>query len=249
MERYSMSRYNYNKNYFLTIDTPAKAYWFGFLCADGSITRFYAGEKLRSMSLELTVKSDDEGHLHKYLSAIESNTPIQYRDTYLKATDKVYKSCRSVVNNTHLCWTLINHGCTPCKSLNLKFPDEQDVPMQLISHFMRGYFDGDGCIAQYDTKRQKTTVWTLCGTKDFLDHYASILIDNGICVNTLATPDRRGEQIYELRIHGLSNIHNIMEFLYRDSDESIRLDRKYEVYQSMNFNDGRASANKQRCAS
>lgn len=244
-----MSRYNYNKNYFLTIDTPAKAYWFGFICADGSITRFYAGERLRSMSIELTVKSDDEGHLHKYLSALESNTPVQHREVYLKATDKFYTACRSVVNNTHLCWTLINHGCTPCKSLNLKFPEEKDVPSSLISHFMRGYFDGDGCIAQYDYNRQKTTVWTLCGTKDFLDAYASILMKNGININKLAAQDKRGEQIYELRLHDLENIHNAMEFLYRDSDESIRLDRKFEAYKSMDFIDGRASANKKRCAS
>lgn len=244
-----MSRYSYNKNYFLTIDTPAKAYWFGFLCADGSITRFYSGEKLRSMSIEVTVKADDEEHLHKYLSALESNTPIQRREVYLKSTDKIYTACRSVVNNTHLCWTLIDHGCTPCKSLTLKFPDEKDVPKHLISHFMRGYFDGDGCIAQYDSKRQKTTVWTLCGTKEFLDGYAAILIANGIYVNRDATLDKRGEHIYELRIHGLENIKNAMEFLYRDSDESIRLDRKYEAYKSMNFIDGRALANKKRCTS
>lgn len=41
---------------------------------------------------------------------------------------------------------LINKGCGINKSLILKFPDETQVPQNLISHFIRGYFDGDGCV-------------------------------------------------------------------------------------------------------
>ena len=38
-------------------------------------------------------------------------------------------------------------GCTPNKSLTLKFPDENIFKSKdLIRHFIRGYFDGDGCI-------------------------------------------------------------------------------------------------------
>ena len=47
-----MSKYVYNKDYFEKINTSEKAYWLGFLYADGCITRFYKGEVLKSMSLE-----------------------------------------------------------------------------------------------------------------------------------------------------------------------------------------------------
>jgi intein/homing endonuclease len=39
---------------------------------------------------------------------------------------------------------LVKHGCVEKKSLILQFP--KDLSQELISHFVRGYFDGDGCI-------------------------------------------------------------------------------------------------------
>lgn len=54
-----MSKYVYNKDYFEKINTSEKAYWLGFLYADGCITRFYKGEVLKSMSLEITLKDAD----------------------------------------------------------------------------------------------------------------------------------------------------------------------------------------------
>lgn len=51
-----MGKYTYNKDYFKEIDSFEKAYWLGFLYADGCITRFYKDEKLKSMSLEITLQ-------------------------------------------------------------------------------------------------------------------------------------------------------------------------------------------------
>ena len=48
-------------------------------------------------------------------------------------------------------WNILNsYGCTPRKSLTLKFPD-RDIfkSSDLIRHFIRGYFDGDGCFSRY----------------------------------------------------------------------------------------------------
>ena len=41
---------------------------------------------------------------------------------------------------------LIKQGCIPNKSLVLTFPNKYQVPENLINHFIRGYFDGDGSI-------------------------------------------------------------------------------------------------------
>jgi intein/homing endonuclease len=40
--------------------------------------------------------------------------------------------------------SLVKHGCAEKKSLVLQFPT--NISSELISHFIRGYFDGDGCI-------------------------------------------------------------------------------------------------------
>lgn len=66
-----MSKYVYNKDYFEKINTSEKAYWLGFLYADGCITRFYKGEVLKSMSLEITLKDADCEHLIKFKNALE----------------------------------------------------------------------------------------------------------------------------------------------------------------------------------
>ena len=42
---------------------------------------------------------------------------------------------------------LIKQGCVPRKSLILTFPNTNQVPENLINHFIRGYFDGDGSIS------------------------------------------------------------------------------------------------------
>lgn len=44
-------------------------------------------------------------------------------------------------------------GCVPNKSLILKFPKIQE---QFVPHFIRGYFDGDGCVYSSKKKRIKT---------------------------------------------------------------------------------------------
>lgn len=57
-------------------------------------------------------------------------------------------SCVWAASNKHLWQTLNKYGCTPNKSLTLKFPNENIFKSKdLIRHFIRGYFDGDGCIS------------------------------------------------------------------------------------------------------
>lgn len=136
---------------------------------------------------------------------------------------------------------MIANGCTPAKSLTLEFPSTDIIPEELQSHFMRGYFDGDGCLTQYAERGgQDVTVWTLCGTKHFLDVYCSILVEHGVYVGRGPILEKCGEKIHEMRLHGKQNIKKTMEFLYKDSTEDMRLDRKYHIFQCCNFIDGRS---------
>lgn len=227
-------KYSYNEDFFKEIDTEEKAYWLGFLYADGSITRFYKNEKLRSMSVELTLKSEDEGHLFSYLKSIESNVPIQTRKHKIK--DKVYESKRVVVNNTKFAKNLISKGCTPQKSLALTFPTEDILPKELIPHFIRGYFDGDGCVhysenMQYHKNRgkeylQKSFVVSIVGTYEMLDSIKEILKSNNITSSEINHGN--SGQAYELRVHDRNNLKKLYDFMYQNSN--IRLKRKEEIF-------------------
>lgn len=67
---------------------------------------------------------------------------------------------------------LLQLGFTPRKSLSLIFPN---IPDNILNHFLRGYFDGDGCavFAYYKRKQRKNLQKILnirirCGSKKFL---------------------------------------------------------------------------------
>ena len=60
-----------NSNYFETIDTEHKAYWLGFIYADGYLS---ISGKTKRMGVSLCLK--DKVHLQNFSKCIESNYPI-----------------------------------------------------------------------------------------------------------------------------------------------------------------------------
>ena len=111
--------------------------------ADGYIVSKRRGKdnKLRSR-LELCLQKNDKKHLKKFAKSLNATYPI--KDGIAQRNGK--KTFRSVIEiyNKELCQDLINYGCVQNKSFCLKYPL---IPYNLNRHFIRGYFDGDGCIS------------------------------------------------------------------------------------------------------
>lgn len=148
----------FNENVFDSIDTEEKAYWLGFIFADGNISSPKKNGK-SIYTFELALQLQDINHLIKF------NQFMQHEKNNVK-TDS-YR-CRWSITNKHL-WEILNsYGCTPRKSLTLKFPDESIFKdKSLIRHFIRGYFDGDGCISHNNSKDDAPSV-SLLGTDEML---------------------------------------------------------------------------------
>ena len=115
--------------HFEKIDSEEKAYWLGFLYADGYIS-------FSENKIELSLAEKDVHHIEKFRDFLGINNRICYRPS-VKAYRLSFRSDKCKQD-------LINQGCTPRKSLTLKFPTSKQVPYELIRHFIRGYFDGDG---------------------------------------------------------------------------------------------------------
>ena len=128
----------------------------GFLYADGYVN----SEK----GVELTLKADDLEHIESFKKFLNSNHNIEFRKNVNAYRINIYS--KKMAND------LINLGCFQNKSLKLKFPTNQQVPKELISHFMRGYFDGDGCISY----GQGQLRFSVLGCKEFLIEYESIIL-------------------------------------------------------------------------
>jgi hypothetical protein len=118
-----------NIDIFQNIDTEEKAYWLGFLYADGCVHS-------QENKIELGLAEKDYEHLNKFRNFLQIKNKIAYRDS-TKSYRLSFRSKKSKQD-------LIALGYIPCKSLLLHFPNSQQVPDYLIKHFIRGYFDGDG---------------------------------------------------------------------------------------------------------
>ena len=204
---YVYSKYNkcsINSNIFNIIDTEEKAYWLGFLYADGNIS-------IKENRIELSLSEKDKEHLEKF------KTFLSYKgNIYFKQKTKSY---RILFRDSQIHKDLIKLGCIPRKSLILKFPIKKQVPKKLIFHFIRGYFDGDGYIR--DSK--SAIEITLLGTKEFLRSILDILKIN---IN-LKKDKRHLENTYYISLCG-DNARNFGIFLYKNS--TIFLERKKDRF-------------------
>lgn len=209
-------------NYFDTIDTEEKAYWLGFLFADGNISKssyMRKNGKIKNgvYKIEVSLKSEDTEHLEKFAKALNYNKPIKISKA---SFDK--KRCRLQFNNKHM-WTTLNAlGCTPNKSLTLNFPKlEMFKNKWLIYSFIRGYVDGDGNIGFCDKNHTKMQLRIL-GTAEFLTKLQQQLPLE--CDNKLI----KDGNIYQLIFNAKRGAY-VCSILYKGS--SIYLNRKFSLYE------------------
>src|SRR5699024_9205607 len=131
-------KYKINHNFFDEIDTEEKAYWLGFLYADGCVREDRG-------CFRLGLQARDVRHLEKFRESLDSNHTI--KETNKVTNEKIYYGNYIFIHSKKLVKNLVEKGCFENKSLTLKFPSYDIVPKHLIYHFIRGYFDGDGSVS------------------------------------------------------------------------------------------------------
>ena len=225
----------FDETIFDCIDTEEKAYWLGFIYADGSISSQPLKNLTRkNYNFEISLQKHDMEHLYKFNKFMKyKGNHVTTREYIDKQTGKIYASCRWTITNKHLWETLNNYGCIPKKSLVLKFPDISIFNnTNLIRHFIRGYFDGDGCISYYKVNNTicKPTC-SLIGTKEFLNSIKELLNEQQIIVNSIIHKDKRHitSNTYIFSITNIETNIKFLNFLYNNSN--VYLDRKYNRYQ------------------
>jgi hypothetical protein len=198
-----------NDSVFEVIDTEEKAYWLGFLYADGNI---------KDTKVELSLQYGDINHLEKFREFMGLKNKIQVRTS--KIDDKEYKSCRLSFRSKKVSSDLIKLGCVPRKSLVLKFPSDEQVPAHLKRHFMRGYIDGDGSLIF----TEKTKCINIIGTEQFIVDFCNFF---GLKLYTLSDVGPSGRN-KRWQCYDISSLKDILDIFYGDC--SIYLDRKYAIY-------------------
>lgn len=192
-----------NRDIFDEIDNEHKAYWLGFLYADGYVSD--------NNHIEITLKLSDEEHVLKFKEFMGFEGKI-YKDSY---------RVRACFKDMKLGNRLKELGCVPRKSLILTFPNESQVSKHLLIHFIRGYFDGDGSIK--DPKNCPFGA-SMIGTKHFLSGVLRFFkIDTAMNIKN----SKGSMSVFQFQIFG-DTARYVLESMYENA--TIYLERKKERY-------------------
>lgn len=159
--RINLSRLNLDIDYFKEINTPKKAYWLGFICADGYIN---------NLNNKLSIFVKDLEILQKFKNDIKSEHKISERFVFDRRTNKTYHEYYIQIGNEIFVRNLTN-WVTHNKTNILQFPN---ILENYYSYFIAGLFDGDGSVCIKKLKTKYTLATNLISTKEVLDYIQNL---------------------------------------------------------------------------
>lgn len=159
----------------------------GFIYADGYIT-FKRKHSNRSLGIALNIQ--DVEHLQKLNKCLDSNVSIK---TYIETSGfaKGSKYCRVLYTGKETTDDLIKCGVYEQKTNILTYP--KNIPYNLVKHFIRGYFDGDGSVWKQDKYSQVNI--SFVGTDGLLNYIMDYLLDNKAILRKYPLNKRKDNQI------------------------------------------------------
>ena len=202
------------------------AYVLGFMFADGSLV----DSDSSSRTYYLCFDNNDFYVLNAIREAMKSNHKIYHKPPrFIKFRTKKYRSKAGYVlriGNKKMYHDLLKLGMKHRKSLDMTLPE---VPDQYFPHFLRGYFDGDGCINLYVKPGQTTPRLTLIftsGSTDFLEEIAKKV---GKLLSINPPSIYRSMGAHNLECKGIRAL-KIFDYMYTDLDDAPYMRRKYLKY-------------------
>ena len=216
-------KYIIDETYFDDINSEDKAYFLGLLFADG-----YNDERRRSVCLALVTK--DRHILERFAQCLKSTNPI------IDSKNKIptYSDTSNFTfYNRHLSGRLVQLGCMQAKSFKITFPTY--LREDLIRHFIRGYFDGDGCFSWGLNKKDNyfgnalRAIVNFTSTIDFCTYLTNYFKDKfDINTYTSCRNPQNNNNNRTITISGNKQVIKVMEWMYKDS--SLYLERKHNKF-------------------
>lgn len=230
-----------NYTFFDTIDTEEKAYWLGFIYADGNIRIDKSNTHLLQIEIEqsdsyildllidsLQYKSKIKNYERETVEYLPKNLNYFKRENRFEGYNKIYKGCSLQVSNEHLYHSLIRHGVIENKTLQMNLPTT--VPKELLNHFIRGYFDGDGSFSNGFIHNGKYEYAKLVfyGQHNLLEYIKESLKSLNLSDNKIF--DKKKEKVSMLSYGSKNDLALLYKYLYENA--TIYLTRKKEKISS-----------------
>lgn len=214
VKRSTLRKENIKIDIFNPVNTPEAAYILGFYIADGCLN----GNKF-----VITLNEKDKEILEKIRDYMSPITKLIYKKETINkqgiVSHPMYSfafACKEIVS------CLEDLGLGKNKTY-LSKSIKNVVPKELMWDFIRGYWDGDGCISSSNvTKNVKETSYNhinigftiISKDPDILNEMNEFFIEEGI--NTHVYPDNKGN--YLVGTHSKSEVEKIYNKLYNSSN-------------------------------
>lgn len=207
-------KYYFNNQYFDNIDNENKAYWLGFLYADGYLSS-------GSPVIGITLKQEDLNHLKKFLNDLNCSSLdcIRYQE--------VSESYRFNLSDEYMYNVLKKLGFNSNKSYDNNTEVIDNIPVCYLKDFIRGLWDGDGYITKSKEKRNLAGIVSNNEKMilKIVDFFNKKVNKKDFCRLTKSDGYPRIRLSY-------NKAKEAMDILYKNS--SIYLDRKFNNYLSLN---------------
>lgn len=219
---------------FFSRDTEEAFYWAGFIAADGNIS------KKGTLKISLAIK--DQSHIAKFKEQIKTSAPIfitkQSNKSAIIDGRVLGPSIQAGISfrSKKIAKDLQRFGIVSAKTYIYNIP-EKILEHKLFNHFLRGYFDGDGCFSTIKARKtnaaeSKTQTiytvkeklhWSICGTEKFINQISKWLITIGVEPQTV----HKQKNIYRIHYNRPIDVYAICNSMYNLC--TVSLDRKYEI--------------------
>lgn len=210
----SRRKYLLDETIFDKIDHEWKAYFLGLFYADGCVQK--------NKTLKISLHEKDKEILEVINPYIFQNNPLRY-ESAKKHIGKDGKPRNNAAKyflniNSQKIWHLFqDRGCTQRKSFTIQFPTF--IPDELLHHFLRGYFDGDGWISQ------KT--WGIISSQAFCLETQRLLFQK---IN-IDSHYHLANKVARLLVHKQKDNCKLYDYLYQDANIFLR--RKQKKFKQM----------------
>ena len=212
--RQNLKKAAVNESIFDNIDSAEKAYILGFYIADGYITGPTFGISLNYQDREI---------LEKLRDCMSPMSKITEEKEHIDKNGVVkHTMLRFCFRNKHIIEILNTYGIGYNKTY-LEKRIKHLIPNEFMWDFVRGYFDGDGCISSSNVTKivndreyyYNNLGWTIISKdKTILEELDNFFHEEGI--NTCVYPDSKGN--YLVGSHSKIEILKIYNKLYTNCD-------------------------------
>jgi|WetSurMetagenome_2_1015567.scaffolds.fasta_scaffold33333_5 hypothetical protein len=217
-------RYSIDRSFFSTINTRERAYWLGFLLADGNINKTSSGFVLRVRLKEL-----DLSHLQKFAVAIKYDGPVEIKSGFDKFYNRKTYKANITLCSAKLCRDLNHLGFNDLKRDGLTGIFSK-IPKSLIRDLVRGMIDGDGSITYRNKSHTKYSV-SFCDIHRSVVEWVVKYLNEHINTNLNKLILPVGKNCHSVIYGSNGQVRRILSHLYDDCHDEIVLDRKFRRYE------------------